>query len=173
VTSDPPKEPPAPPPAGAPDVKGASGKDDKPDSGPPKLSSGEKPFSIETEPWAPHQQPVLPVDPHPEDPPPVILVGEVINVTAQCHGAKPLRELRLPPLPRRDMRSSLSGEEIVCTVDVTTTGQATADCGQSSEIPSLLVREAKKIVESTPWKPAKNENEEPCEGQVTVKFPWD
>ncbi len=70
------------------------------------------------------------------------------------------------------MKSGLSGKEILCHVNVTKEGKATADCEPSPEIPSLLIAQAKRIVEATPWKPARDENRELCEAQVTVKFPW-
>jgi hypothetical protein len=70
------------------------------------------------------------------------------------------------------MESGLNGRTIVCHVDVTTAGQATTNCDQDPAIPALLVREAKKIVEESPWGPAVDEAGVPCQGKVTVKFLW-
>ncbi|HKH49080.1 MAG TPA: hypothetical protein VKM72_30815 [Thermoanaerobaculia bacterium] len=157
--------------------KGTNGNTDASSSMPPKPST-ERPFSIETAPWTPPLKIAPQVELAPESSPevPTISIGEIMDVTArasQCHGAKPVSELHLPPLPRQDMKSSLSGKEIVCRVDVTTTGEAIADCGRgSAEVPPLLIREAKRIVEETPWVPAKDEDAKVCQGQVTVRFPW-
>jgi hypothetical protein len=171
----PPKDPAASPPTGDSGLKGGSGRDGEQHSGPSKLPSGDKPFSIESGQGS-SSLPIKITGSPPGDQDGSssgqVSVGEIIYVTAKCHGAKPVKELRLPALPRKDMKSSLSGKEIVCLVTVTTEGRATADCGQDSEIPSLLIAEAKRIVEATPWTPSKDEGKELCEDQVTVKFPW-
>jgi hypothetical protein len=177
-------------PTGDPEVKGGNGKDE-PDSGPPKLFSGDKPFSIESGQGSPPQTPAFKgiAGPSGEGNPqvepsdvvdPEVTMGEKITVTVkplvEPQGAKPLRELRMPPVPRKDMKSGLSGSEIVCPVAVTAQGVPSADCGRSqaiSDFSAYFRREAEEILEAAPWAPATDRNGEPCPGNVTVHFSWE
>lgn len=141
--------------------------------GAPPLSSTEDPPVVpSTEPAEGEEPQAQPLDPQ-------VTSGEVISVVTkpfvEPKGPRPLREPRLPPVPRKDMKSGLIGGVMVCQVAVSAVGQPGVECGRTggpSGFDEYLRREAKQMLEALPWTPATNTEGEPCAGIVEVRFMW-
>jgi hypothetical protein len=107
----------------------------------------------------------------------VTVGGDTITVSAHAfvtpHGARPLSELRYPPVPADALKSRLSSGVIECHVAVGLDGQVAADCGNNPpDIPRFLLVRAKEILERAHWQPAMNDQGERYFELVTVQFRW-
>jgi hypothetical protein len=97
----------------------------------------------------------------------------VVRAFVKPKGARPLNELRYPPIPADALKSLLSSDVIECHVAVTRNGQAAADCGGNSRsLPAFILRQAREILERAHWQPATDDQGDACSDLVTVRFRW-
>jgi hypothetical protein len=113
---------------------------------------------------------VLSPEPEPQEPP-----VETIEVTARRPELTPAVRLRTPqPRIPQGFRSLLSGKQIRFWVLVTSEGRTIVEGVEAADVPDWAVELCRAAVETTVWKPARDETGAEVDSIVPVvmKFDW-